>query len=399
MNKLQELYAKRKVFEDYNCEVPVDLRNEISWEEHLLYEKAIDTIASFIPTEIERVAVNRVLFIAEYLNGKLTRIGSGNIEISDDDLFGSYKVINQEDDPDIVSDSVDTDYIEDSDNKEGVVANIDSDEEQGDANNEDSENGEEESNDEDNNSEGIRRKSKSIGFTVKFEDGKVIKYKTARRTMIEALKYMGLDRASKYQGETFKGYSLVGKDKRLTDQKHLWQVQVDGWWIYVNMGNSRAISCIKGVADMLNIPLEIIRDDEVAVLPLIERDSKEIGDAKGKRAKYSLNGGVPTWKNRTVLNTVCKLLKELPNATFRDICEFFPKSLQGSYGVVATISDIEERCKQNKSENRRWFLDPSDILTLADGTKFTVTTEWGDNFENFRKHVIREFGWTIEEVK
>lgn len=55
-------------------------------------------------------------------------------------------------------------------------------------------------------------------------------------------------------------------------------------------------------------------------------------------------------------------------------------------------------CKSNDIETGRWFLDPSDIKTSADGVKITVSSEWGHNFEEFRKHAIREFGWTIEEV-
>ena len=346
-DKLKELYAKRKVFEDYNAEVPVDLRNEISWQEHILAENVIETIASYIPETIEKVAVDRLVFVAEYVDGKLVRFGSGNSELYQDELFGSYKSVDKEDLPD-------------DDNT-------------------------------DESEEGVTR-GPSIGFTVKFADGKVIKESTARSTMIEALKYMGLERASKFRSEMFKGFPLICKEKRITIPQRKWQKNVDGWWIYVNMGNPRAIACIKGVASMLNIPVEIIMDED-GIEP-----QPPIGKPKGRRAKYSLNGGEPAWKNRTVWNAVRNLLSELPNATFKEISDFFPKNLQGSYGVVATIADIEERSKRNKSEYNRWFLDPSDILTAGDGTKFTVTTEWGDNFVNFRNHVVSEFGWTIEEV-
>lgn len=346
-DKLQELYAKHKVFEDYNAEIPVDLRNEISWQEHLHAENVIENIASYIPETIEKSAVDRLVFVAEYIDGNLVRFGSVNSELSRDDLFGSYK-------------NVDKDELPEEDNT-------------------------------DESEEGITR-GPSIGFTVKFVDGKVIKQSTARSTMIEALKYMGLERASKFRGEMFKGFPLISKEKRITIPQRVWQKNVDGWWVYVNMGNPRAIACVKGVASMLNIPVEIIMDEEdTETQPPVDKP-------KGKRAKYSLNGGEPAWKNRTVWNAVRNLLNELPNATFKEISDFFPKSLQGSYGVVATIADIEERSKRNKSEYNRWFLDPSDILTAGDGTKFTVTTEWGDNFENFRNHVIREFGWTIREI-
>jgi hypothetical protein len=39
-----------------------------------------------------------------------------------------------------------------------------------------------------------------------------------------------------------------------------------------------------------------------------------------------------------------------------------------------------------------------DILTSADGVKFVVSNEWGDNFASFQSHVNKEFGWVLEEV-
>lgn len=211
--------------------------------------------------------------------------------------------------------------------------------------------------------------------------------------MIEALKYMGLGRASKYNGDSFKGYPLVGRKKRLDDDR-MWQKNVDGWWVYVNMSNERAMACIKGVADMLNIDLEIVTDNGL----FGNKQIKPKTEPSKKRRSFSLNGGYGACKNRTVQNAVRKLLEEVPSATYKEIEAFFPKNLQGSYGVVCSLDEIKERCKRNDSEMGRCFLDPSDIMTSADGVKFTVTTEWGHNFEEFRKHVIREFGWTIEEV-
>ena len=211
--------------------------------------------------------------------------------------------------------------------------------------------------------------------------------------MIEALRYMGLERASHFN-ETFKGYPLVGTKQRITDNGYKWQRYVDGWWIYTNLANERKIKCIKGVGKMLNIPLEIVLEDENNTVA-IDKPAKQ----KGKRAMYSLNGGVAFCKNRSVLNTVRQFLAQMSSATFKDLCDFFPRELQGSYGVVRSLDEIERRKRQNRTEEDRWFLEPEEILTAADGVRFAVSNEWGDNFASFQKHVTEQLGWTLEEVE
>lgn len=345
MTKLEELYAKRDAFLEYGSDVPEKLAAEIKEAESILLDEANEMILSYLPDELELQNLNKLVFAAEYENGKLCRIASSsNVNIRE--LFDNTVDIEAEDD-----EPTEDDPTDDPD----------------------------------------RKRNPSIGFAVKFADGKIIKHTTARRTMIEALRYMGLERASKYRGETFKGYPLIGKDQRPNERGHQWQKNVDGWWVYVNMQNARAISCIKGVSEMLSIPLEIVMDEDMPVLPSSEKP-------KNRRARFSINGGEPAWKNRTVLNAVRLLLKEIPTATFSDVCEFFPKHLQGSYGVVASLADIEQRRLRNQTENSRWFLDDSEILTAADGVRFVVSNEWGDNFTDFQKHVSKELGWTIEEV-
>lgn len=350
MNKLEKLYAKRRVFEEYNMPIPEDLSKEIRDLEIDGLDSANDLIIDYMPEELEIPIDGKVVLATEYVNGRLVKVGSTS-NFSMEEKFFRTKEISGSYATDIASDVSPEDI-----------------------------------------SDGGKR-SKSVGFAVKFADGKEIRHRAARNTMIEALKYMGLERASKYNGDSFKGYPLVGRKKRL-DNERMWQKNVDGWWVYVNMSNERAMACIKGVADMLNIDLEIVTDNGLFGTEPIEPTPQ----SKNKRRTFSLNGGYGAGKNRTVQNAVRKLIEEIPSATYKEIEAFFPKNLQGSYGVVCSLDEIKERSKRNDTETGRWFLDPSDILTSADGVKFTVSSEWGHNFEEFRKHVIREFGWTIEEV-
>ena len=94
-----------------------------------------------------------------------------------------------------------------------------------------------------------------------FADGKVIAEKNAKQTLIETLRYMGLERVSHYN-ETYAGYPFVGKSKRITSDGYKWQTLVDGWWIYTNLTNPRKIQSIKGAAEMLGISLRVIPNKE-----------------------------------------------------------------------------------------------------------------------------------------
>lgn len=361
--------------------VPEHLQKQIAEaEEEAITSKVNSIFNNYAPKELALSGIDGAVLVAlEYVNGKLARIGSAR---NCQDVFSLLNLATstmEAFDEDHTMDE-NGDKVEDS----GIESSEDTDIDITD----------------DGGKVAERRRGPSIGFTVKFADGKVIKHTTARRTMIEALRYMGLERASKYRGEMFMGYPLIGKEKRPAEPGRTWQKNVDGWWIYVNMGNSRAISCLNGIAKMLGIDMEIIMDCETSesesesLLPLTFDSIKP----KNKRATFSVNGSMPLAKNRSVYESVCQFIRQFPEASFAEIAEMFPNALQGSYGVVRTIDDINQRSEKNKTESSRWFLEPEEILTSADGVRFAVSTEWGDNFSAFQKHVSKSFGWTIEEV-
>ena len=239
------------------------------------------------------------------------------------------------------------------------------------------------------------KRQPSIGFSVKFLSyGSVVKTiheNTAKQTMIEALRYMGLEKASRYDGENFLGYRLVGKIQRITDGNDCWQQYVDGWWIYTNLSNERKIKCLQGVAKMLNMQIEIVADK-------LETATRHITETvHSGRQQYILNSKYTAGKNQSVFNAVKLFTKENPRATFNEIRQMFPKELQGSFGVVATLQEIESRAIGNVTEHKRWFLNQ--VLTSADGIRFAVCNQWRpDNFTLFKKHIGRRLGWTLKEL-
>lgn len=370
MTKLEELYTKRQTFLEYGMEVPEKLANEIRGLENSVFFDTILMTYCTMPRKAETETSGSFTVMIEYHDDELVNVGvSKNFPVKDNaDIFMPIDKAKEQ--------------LGENDEDIDVVADDSSEDE--------NENTEEEIE--------KRKKSKSIGFTVRFADGKIIRRSTARSTMIEALRYMGLERASKYDGDSFRGYRLIGKNRRSEVPGVIWQKMVDGWWIYVNMSNNRAINCLKGVAKMLNIQMEIILDEEPSIWPENNPSKHDDSSLKGKRTLFSLNNSFPQCKNKSVLEAVRFFLKSFPDAKFKDIEAMFPSHLQGSYGVVRTVEDINARKTKNRTEERRWFLDSSEILHDADGVEFAVSNEWGDNFEYFRKHVEESFGWKLEEI-
>lgn len=232
-------------------------------------------------------------------------------------------------------------------------------------------------------------RSAIIDFKVMFADGFMCEG-NGKDTFIQALRHMSLPRVSTFNGRTFVGFPLVGKRQRVTEDGYKWQEQVDGWWIYVNMGNDKKVDMIRQVAAFLGI------DVSVEVYNQREEESEE--KTKGKRAMFSLNGGMPMNKRTTVLATVKKYVAENPQASFSQIQEAFLDYLQGSYGVVKPVVEIRQRMDRGQDAEHRYYMEPKNIMTSSDGIKFAVCHQWGNQFHAFQSHVKKTLGWDIVEV-
>lgn len=310
MATLQELYMLKRINEEQGYEIPQKLLEDIEGKEleclDLTPHWAINSIP--VRTEVDDYTGSFTVLI-EYKNNEM--VGAGvrkNFPACDN---SHYYVDAHESYPEL---------FESADN------DVD---------------GESEEMEEDDSSQKLQKpghRSKSISFTVHFADGKVIDGTNASQVMIDALKYMGLERASKWHDITFKGYPLIGKTKRdIKEVRGTRQKFVDGWWIYTNLPNVRKIACLKGVAKMLDIVLEIKPKTEVGLFEDLDVPKDEETQKKNSRQRYSLNGSAPLSKNRVAYHVIKQVLDEVPGITYKDLEEIFPHSLQGGYGVFETL--------------------------------------------------------------
>ena len=90
------------------------------------------------------------------------------------------------------------------------------------------------------------------------------------------------------------------------------------------------------------------------------------------KTKYMLNG-VRYGKNRLALAIVTEYCKCVPNVTAATLMATFDKSLQGSLGVIRTLSDVK---KSYDDYERRFFCQPGEIIHTQT-EECVVCTQWG----------------------
>ena len=120
-----------------------------------------------------------------------------------------------------------------------------------------------EPNAEDNAKEKAVRKTrrKSVGFSVAFPDGTVYHESQAVETFILALKKIGFERIASDPGvPQHVGYSVVSEYERKADKTV--QRQVDGYYIYTNLGNDVKIDDLQDLSKRYNLGLTITLDED-----------------------------------------------------------------------------------------------------------------------------------------
>lgn len=242
---------------------------------------------------------------------------------------------------------------------------------------------------------GYTPRNASVGFSVKFADGTVIRETDAKTTMIETLRHIGFEKAATYRGVMFMGYPLVGKQKRpLLKSTDKWQEKHGEWYIYTNLANDRKIRVLNDLAKTLHIDMEIEPDGDMPKPTVRHRGSiPEVDDSK-----FYVEGRVV---NQFVFQVVRKIYKLDEN--FDVIRPFFrPKELitvekvgefklQGLF-IDCTEEELHER--NTRSTSTRWF----DYPFKTDKGTLYLCNQWVDKdngqlrFCDFQKMVNTCYG-------
>lgn len=115
---------------------------------------------------------------------------------------------------------------------------------------------------------------------------------------------------------------------------------------------------------------------------------------KKDTTRYEFNGQVYK-KSRLVLAVITQYVLEHPEISLKELQDVFPASEfnLGTYSCVKNINDISEN---QLKPVRRYFVDESEVITMYDGTKAAVCTQWSiKNIILFIEHV-KKMGLTIK---
>jgi hypothetical protein len=109
-------------------------------------------------------------------------------------------------------------------------------------------------------------------------------------------------------------------------------------------------------------------------------------------SRYSFEGQV-LGKGRLVLAIVKRHVERHPIITYAEMEQAFPKSCQGSVGVVATAEHANQI--YSATGRKRHFLDPEDLIQVQ-GSTVAVSSQWGiGNIDRFIK-LAQELGYTVQ---
>ena len=136
---------------------------------------------------------------------------------------------------------------------------------------------------------------------------------------------------------------------------------------------------------------------------LVKQPRSQKGNNGRDNTKYSIDGGTNYYgKNKIVREIIIRYLELHPKMTYRQLKQIFPDEMQGSYGVIRNIKDLQEMAHNRKDLKTRYWMKEEELLeTKADGIRFAVCSQWGTyNIPNVFR-VMEKWGWNIikEEKK
>lgn len=111
--------------------------------------------------------------------------------------------------------------------------------------------------------------------------------------------------------------------------------------------------------------------------------------------KYKLNGRI-YGKGRLVHAAIKAHIESDPDITYAMLQHRFPDKLQGSSGVIRTLSEAEKI--RSDTGYKRHFMNADEIIQLNDGP-IAVSSQWGkDNIDGFINQAV-SLGLIIETIR
>ncbi len=145
------------------------------------------------------------------------------------------------------------------------------------------------------------------------------------------------------------------------------------------------------------IPLPEASDYQILVRQqaLVQKTAKTALESK-TRTKYKFDNSI-YGAGRLVLAVIQKICADKPNYNLEDLRKIFPKEILGSFEVITTKAEAENILQ--RSCHRRHFLNPEDIIVLADSQELSVCNQWSQYATNsFIQYIPKDLGYVVDII-
>ena len=178
-------------------------------------------------------------------------------------------------------------------------------------------------------------------------------------------------------------------------QKLFQKERLNGEWFLIDDEQLFAIGAVcekkHGKLVTKKIEHEIESQTGTNVSPMNQK-KKSTGSMKSKDHTQYKFKDTYYGKGRLVLAILNDFVKNNQNCSYIELESIFHKEIQGGVGVIGKYEDVIEKYKN--IEHKRHFLN--DPISLNNGDKIVVSTEWGTGNINRFIEKAKELGYVIE---
>lgn len=178
-------------------------------------------------------------------------------------------------------------------------------------------------------------------------------------------------------------------------QKLFHKERLNGEWFLIDEAQLFAIEAVcekkHGKLVTKEIEHEIVSQTEKNI-PSINKSRNSPGNRKTKdHTQYKFNNNF-YGKGRLVLAIINDFVENNPQYSYKELETLFYREIQGNVGVIGKYEEELEKYKNITHKRHFW----NDSISLKNGEKIVVSTEWGTgNINNFIQKA-KELGYNIE---
>lgn len=238
-------------------------------------------------------------------------------------------------------------------------------------------------------------RSKSAIIKVTFPDGEVLCHRVVKDTLIEVIRYAGLERVYSLRYPT-RGTFLLSKEK-LTDDRARYQVEIaDGYFLITNSSTDAKLKQIEYISHQLNLNLksELVDIETGETIENDAQPSRIYGERVYDRSRFSFEGLAFKNKIGFVHDLVERILTDRPAITYKELEQLLPERSASNKFI---ISEDEWNLLTADAKTRYKTL-PSESFVAADGVRFFISTQWNITmFKNTLLPQVSQLGYKWEQ--